>query len=91
MTSRSYCGKMNSTLGSVVPLAMFAFIIVSVFVFAFVFQFVVAFSFAFLFVFPFIQMNETRGERLCKQCTVDERLFRSRWEKVVDHKRQPTL
>ena len=54
-------------------------------VFAFVFQSVVAFLFAFL------QMNETQGERLCKQCTVDERLLRSRWEKVVDHKRQPTL
>ena len=27
MTSRSYFGKMNSTLGSVVPLAMFGFII----------------------------------------------------------------
>ena len=40
MTSRSYFGKMNSTLGSVVPLAMFAFIIVSVFVFAFVSVFV---------------------------------------------------
>ena len=26
MTSRSYFGKMNSTLGSVVPLAMFIFI-----------------------------------------------------------------
>ena len=27
MTSRSYFGKMNSTLGSVVPLAMFGFIV----------------------------------------------------------------
>ena len=34
MTSRSYFGKMNLTLGSVVPLAMFTFYILQLFLFS---------------------------------------------------------